>query len=282
MHPLYLSIQGPCSSTCQPTAIAFSATDPLVIGGDRVDEDVIHRAIAYALYGRSGWAERQFPDTGWPCMQVTFVFWAHGHAWEVRRTGARLAEVTAREAACSLRRLDDADPTATTIHGARRVDRRLGELLRVDGESLLSPRQRPAVRSRPVEPAVGESDAGDAVAAPEQLELLRECIEMVRRETAALRQETAGLHEATAVAAIADARYHHARSALVERTAVLRETKARHAAAVGRLQKLRARCEPKSLERVSVPRSRRPTNPWTGSRNGSTSGSTESRPTSTG
>ena len=246
MHPLYLSIQGTCPSTCKPTAITFSAADPLVLGGDRIDEDVIHRAIAYALHGRSGWAERQFPDTDWPCMQVTFVFWASGHAWVVHRTGARLANGTARDT-CSLRRLDDADPTATTMHGARRVDRRLGELLRVDGESLLSPRRRPAVRCRPVEPAVGESDAGDAVAAPEQLELLRECIEMVRRETAALRQETAGLHEATAVAAIAGARYHHVRAALVERTAVLRETKARHAAAVGRLQRLRARCEPKSV-----------------------------------
>ena len=76
MHPLYLSIQGTCPSTCKPTAITFSAADPLVLGGDRIDEDVIHRAIAYALHGRSGWAERQFPDTDWPCMQVTFVFWA--------------------------------------------------------------------------------------------------------------------------------------------------------------------------------------------------------------
>ena len=158
MHPLYLSIQGPCSATCQPTAIAFSATDPLVIGGERVDEDVIHRAITYAPHGRCGWAEGQFPDTDSPCMQVTFVFWARGHAWEVRRTGARLADVTAREAACSLRRLDDADPTATTMHGARRVDRGLGELLAVDGESVLSTRRRPAVRCRSVEPAVRESD----------------------------------------------------------------------------------------------------------------------------
>ena len=251
MHPLYLSIQGPCSATCQPTAIAFSTTDPLVIGGDRVDEDVIHRAIAYALHGRSGWAEGQFPDTDWPCMQVIFVFWARGHAWEVRRTGARLA-VTAREAACSLRRLDDADPTATTMHGARRVDRRLGELLGGDGESVLSTRRRPAVRCRSVEPAVGESDAGDAVAAPEQLELLRECIEKVRRETVRLRHETTVLHEATVVAGIAGARDHHAQSALVEQTAMLRETRARHAAAIERLQRLRARCEPKSADGVSA------------------------------
>ncbi len=252
MHPLYLSIQGPCSATCQPTAIAFSATDPLVIGGDRVDEDVIHRAIAYALHGRSGWAEGQFPDTDWPCMQVTFVFWARGHAWEVRRTGARLADVTAREAACSLRRLDDADPTATTMHGVRRVARRLGELLGGDGESVLSTRRRPAVHCRSVEPAVGESDAGAAVGGPEQLELLRECTDTVRRETVRLRHETTVLHEATVVAGIAGARYHHARAALVEQTAMLRETRARHAAAIERLQRLRARCEPKSGDGVSA------------------------------
>ena len=252
MHPLYLSIQRPRPETCNlSTAIAFSAADPLVIGGDRVDEDVIYRAIAYALHGRSGCGERHLPDTDSPCMRVTFVFWACGHAWEVRRTGARLADGTARDTACSLRRLDDADPTATTTHGARRVDRLLVELLEVDSESPLPLRRQPTGRDRSVEPAVGESDAGDTVSAAEQLEL-RECTEMVRRETAVLRQETAALHEAMAAAATAGALHRHAQAAFVEQTAVLRETRARHAAAVERLQELRARCDPNGVERVST------------------------------
>ena len=251
MHPLYLSIQGTCPSTCKPTAIASSAADPLVIGGARVDENVIHRAIAYALHGRNDCAERQLPDTDWAGMRVTFVFWAHGHAWEVRPAHA-WRTVRSGMLPAAFVGWTDADPSATTVHGARRVDRRLGELLGADGESLLSPRRRPAFHCRPVEPAVGESDAGDAVAAAEQLALLRECIEMVRRETTALRQQTAVLHDVTAVAAIAGARYHHARAALVERTAALRATEARHTAAVERLQKLRARCEPTSVERISA------------------------------
>ena len=49
----------------------------------------------------------------------------------------------------------------------------------------------------------------------------------------------------------APARHRHAQAALVEQTAVLRETKTRHAAAVERLQMLRARCDPPRVERVS-------------------------------
>ena len=131
MHPLYLSIQGTSLSTnTSPTAIAFSAADPLVIAGARVDEDFIRRAIAYALYGQRGCAEQQLPDTDSLCLRVTFVFCAHGHAWEVHRAAAHLAGGAVRDTACSLRRLGDADPTATPLHGARRVNRRLGELHR--------------------------------------------------------------------------------------------------------------------------------------------------------
>ena len=252
MHPLYLSIQGPCSATCQPTAIAFSATDPLVIGGDRVDEDVIHRAIAYALHGRSGWAEGQFPDTDWPCMQVTFVFWARGHAWEVRRTGARLADVTAREAACSLRRWtmptrrrrpctaygESLDASANCSGEMARAYCRLaaGRRSTVGLSSLLSGRATLAPRS------AGLNNSNCCANAP-----IRSGGETVR-----LRHETTVLHEATVVAGIAGARYHHARAALVEQTAMLRETRARHAAAIERLQRLRARCEPKTGDGVSA------------------------------
>ena len=253
MHPLYLSIQGPCPTTSNsPTEIAFSAADPLVIAGARVDEDFIRRAIAYALYGRSGCAEQQLPDTDSLCLRVTFIFCAHGHAWEVRRTGAHLAGGAARDTACSLRRLGDADLTATALHGARRVNRRLGELLELDSENLLPPRRHPAARCRSPEPVVGEGDARDDVSAPGEVELLCECMETVRRETAALRQETAALNEATAAAAIACARHRHAQAALVEQTAVFRETKARHAAAIERLQRLRAGCDPNGVERVST------------------------------
>ena len=254
MHPLYLSIQGPCPSTSNsPTEIAFSAADPLVvIAGARVDEDFIRRAIAYALYGQSACAEQQLPDTDSLCLRVTFVFCAHGHAWEVHRAAAHLAGGAASDTACSLRRLGDADPTAAVLHGARWVNRRLGELLELDSQNLIPPRRHPAPRCRSPEPVVGDGDARDDVSAPGEVEVLCECMETVRRETAALRQETAALNEATAVAAVARARHRHAQAALVEQTTVLRETKARHAAAVERLQRLRAQCDPNGVERVST------------------------------
>ena len=168
MHPLYLSIQEPCPSTSNsPTEIAFSAADPLVvIAGARVDEDFIRRAIAYALYGQSACAEQQLPDTGSLCLRVTFVFCAHGHAWEVHRAAAHLAGGAARDTACSLRRMGDADPTAAVLHGARRVNRRLGELLELDSQNLIPPRRHPAARCRSPEPVVGEGDARDDLPLP--------------------------------------------------------------------------------------------------------------------
>ena len=168
MHPLYLSIQGPCPSTSNsPTEIAFSAADPLVvIAGARVDEDFIRRAIAYALYGQSACAEQQLPDTDSLCLRVTFVFCAHGHAWEVHRAAAHLAGGAASDTACSLRRMGDADPTAAVLHGARRVNRRLGELLELDSQNLIPPRRHPAARCRSPEPVVGEGDARDDLPLP--------------------------------------------------------------------------------------------------------------------
>ena len=253
MYPLYLAIQGTCPSTCNsPTAIALSGADPVVIAGPRVDERVIRRAITEALYGRSGCSDQQLPDADSLCTRVTFVFWARGHAWEVSRSGTRLTGNAVRDATCSLRRLGDPDQTGSVLHGAWRVNRRLAELLELDGQNPLPPRRRPATRSRPVEPAVGEGDACDDVSAPGEVERLREYIETVRLATAALRKETAALHEATVEAAIARARHRQARAALVEQSAVVRETKARHAAAVERLQTLRARCDPNGVEGVST------------------------------
>ena len=253
MHPLYLSIQGTCRSTRNsPTAIAFSAVDPLVIAGPRIGEHAIRRAVAYALYGGSGCGEQQLPDADSLRTRVTFVFWAHGHAWEVSRSGARRAGDAARDTACSLRRMGDADQTGSVLEGARQVNRRIAELLELDGQNPLPPRRRPATRCRSAEPAVGEGDARDDVSAPGEVERLRECMKTVRRETAALRRATAALHEATTDAAIAHARHRHARAALVEQTAVLREINARPAAAVERLQTLRARCDPNGVECVST------------------------------
>ena len=126
MHPLYLSIQGTCRSTRNsPTAIAFSAVDPLVIAGPRIGEHAIRRAVAYALYGGSGCGEQQLPDADSLRTRVTFVFWAHGHAWEVSRSGARRAGDAARDTACSLRRMGDADQTGSVLEGARQVNRRI-------------------------------------------------------------------------------------------------------------------------------------------------------------
>ena len=239
MIPLYLSIQGTCPSTsASPTAVTFSAADPLVIAGDaRVDEDEIRRAIAYALYGCSGCAEQQLPDADSPCMHVSFVFWVHG-AWEVTRTLMRLPNGAVDERHCVLRRVGDVSPPDRAIQGLRQVNDRLVELLQSDVETV---QRRPRLRTRrPL--AEPRRNVGDAhVATGGDHATLRDCVETLGRESVALRKDTAAVADATAAAAVAAARHGQAWAALIEHTEALRETQARHAAALERLQSVRAR-----------------------------------------
>ena len=116
----------------------------------------------------------------------------------------------------------------------------------IDGQHrVYALRKQPASTStdRATWSAEAAHDRGRAAATnwPETSTYDAECMESVRRETAAVRQDTAALDEATAVAVIAGARHRYARAALVDRTAVLRETKAR-----------RGRCDPNGGERAST------------------------------
>ena len=190
MIPLYLSIQGTCPSTSDsPTAVAFSAADPLVIAGDaRVDEDEIRRAIAYALYGCSGCAEQQLPDADSPCMHVSFVFWVHG-AWEVTRTLMRLPNGAVDERHCVLRRVGDVSPPVRAIQGLRRVNDRLVELLQSDVETV-QPRPRLRTRRPLAEPRRNVGDAHVATGGDQAT--LRDCMETLGRESAALRKRHRG------------------------------------------------------------------------------------------
>ena len=146
---------------------------------------------------------------------------------------------------CTLRRIGDVSPTVTRIDGARRVNRRLGELLQGDNDGV-QPWLHPRARRPPPRRNANDGDAHDDVAAAGvDVDLLRECMETVSRESAILRRETTALAEATAaggaLAALAGAQHRRAQAVLVERAAALRETKARHAAAIERLHALRTR-----------------------------------------
>ncbi len=145
-QPLYLSIQATCHSTpSSATAVVFSAVDPHVIAGTSVDEHAIRRAIAYALYGRSGCTEQQSPDSASLCTAVTFVFWADGDVWELKRSGTRLAGGAAGDTVGSLRRVGDADQKGSVLHGTWRINRRLAEILALDGQNPCRPdRGQPA------------------------------------------------------------------------------------------------------------------------------------------
>ena len=151
MQPLYLFIEG-MRPLKAPTAIAFSAADPTVIAGDsEADRALVRRAIAYALYGQASSrvrADRELRDEESSCLRVTLVFWTHGNAWEVTRTMARLSNGGVGNTSCTLRRIGDVGPTVTRIDGARRVNRRLGELLQQDIDDV-QPWLRPRARRPP-------------------------------------------------------------------------------------------------------------------------------------
>ena len=257
MQPLYLFVQGMRPlKTNAPTAIAFSAADPTVIAGDSgADRAAVRRAIAYALYGQASCrvrADRELMDEESSCMRVTFIFWTHGNAWEVTRTMARLSDGAVGNTSCILRRIGDVSAPVTRIHGVRKVNRRLGELLQRDIEAVqLWP--RPRARRPAPRPIANDGDAHDHVAAPGvDIDLLRECMETVSRESAVLRREAAALADATAVGALAAAQHRSAQAELVERTEALRETKARHAGAIERLHALRTRYSLDGVEDVST------------------------------
>ena len=245
MQPLYLFIQG-MRPLKAPTASASSAADPTVIAGDsEADRALVRRAIAYALYGQASSrvrADRELRDEESSCLRVTLVFWTHGNAWEVTRTMARLSNGGVGNTSCTLRRIGDVGPTVTRIDGARRVNRRLGELLQQDIDDV-QPWLRPRERRPPPRRIANDGDAHDDVAATGvDIDLLRECMETVSRESAILRREAAALAEATAaVGALAAAQRRRAEAVLVERAEALRETKARHVAAIERLRALRTR-----------------------------------------
>ncbi len=257
MQPLYLFVQGMRPlKTNAPMAIAFSATDPIVITGESgVDRAAVRRAIAYALYGRASCqvrADRELMDEESSCMRVTFVFWTHGNAWEVTRTMARLSNGAVGNITCILRRIGDVSAPVTRIQGARQVNRRLGELLQrdIDAVQLLP---RPRARRPPPRRIANDGDAHDHVSATGvDIDLLRECMETVSRESAVLRRESGALADATAVGALAAAQHRSAQAVLVERAEALRETKARHAAAIERLHALRTRYSLDGVEDVST------------------------------
>ena len=258
MQPLYLFVQGMRPlKTNAPTAISFSVADPIVIAGDSgADRATVRRAIAYALYGQASSrvrADRELMDEESSCLRVTLVFWTHSNAWEVTRTMARLSNGGVGNTSCTLRRIGDVSPTVTRIDGARRVNRRLGELLQRDNDGV-QPWLHPRARRPPPRRNANDGDAHDDVAAAGvDVDLLRECMETVSRESAILRRETTALAEATAAGgALAGAQHRRAQAVLVERAAALRETKARHAAAIERLHALRTSTVWMAFEDVST------------------------------
>ena len=169
MQPLYLFVQGMRPlKTNAPTAISFSVADQIVIAGDSgADRATVRQAIAYALYGQASSrvrADRELMDEESSCLRVTLVFWTHSNAWEVTRTMARLSNGGVGNTSCTLRRIGDVSPTVTRIDGARRVNRRLGELLQGDNDGV-QPWLHPRARRPPPRRNANDGDAHDDVAA---------------------------------------------------------------------------------------------------------------------
>ena len=131
--------------------------------------------------------------------------------------------------------------------------RALGELLQRDNDGV-QPWLHPRARRPPPRRNANDGDAHDDVAAAGvDVDLLRECMETVSRESAILRRETTALAEATAAGgALAGAQHRRAQAVLVERAAALRETKARHAAAIELLHALRTSTVWMAFEDVST------------------------------
>ena len=104
--------------------------------------------------------ERIHVDTAVAPMRVTFIFWTHSNAWEVTRTMARLSDGAVGNTSCILRRIGDVSAPVTRIHGVRKVNRRLGELLQRDIDAVqLWP--RPRARRPAPRPIANDGDAHD-------------------------------------------------------------------------------------------------------------------------